>query len=112
MSSSQPFYIKQNDRLQALVRTFKNSDNSAIDLTLATSVTFRMIPLNSSVPKVNAAATVTDAAAGEVTYQWAAGDTDTPGTYRAEYQVEFAGVTPLTVPTKSDFYIYVEPELG
>lgn len=110
--SSDAFHIKQNDRLRPLVRTLRNSDGSVIDLSSATSVAFRMVPLGGTTPKVAGSAAITDAEAGEVTYQWAAGDTDTPGTYRAEYQVEFSGITPLTVPTLNDFFIHVEPELG
>ena len=53
------------------------------------SVRLRMRAEHSATLKVDAAAVVTDAAAGAVRYDWAAGDLDTAGRYRAWWQVTF-----------------------
>jgi hypothetical protein len=58
------FYIKRGDRGPSLEVTLQNPGGTAIDLTNATGVTFRM---TSSTP-VDAAATIVDAAAGAVRY--------------------------------------------
>lgn len=87
----------------------------AVDLTGST-VTFRMRPMGSSTLKVNAAAQIVNASAGQVQYVWAAPDVDTAGVYLcwwvvtsggktqdvAEQVIEFAGHTPP--------HLYVEPE--
>lgn len=65
-----------------------------------------------SVAKVNAAATVEDAASGSVSYPWLAADTDVAGTYEAEFEVTFAGGEKRTFPADSYFYVTVIPDLA
>lgn len=78
----------------------------AIDLTTASSVKFIMVPVSSSTPKVNAAATfASDRTTGGVSYSWGATDTDTVGLYKAEWEVTWADATKQTFP--SDDYLYV-----
>lgn len=79
------------------VRATLKSGGDPVDLTGA-SVKFIMRLPGASAPKVNAAATVEDAAAGKVAYTFIAADLDTPGDYWAEWQVTFGGGAVQTFP--------------
>ncbi len=102
-------YMKQGDRLPALRMQLTDSSGAPLDLTGA-SVTFRMRSTGGSL-KVNAAATIVDAATGVVQYAWAAADTDTVGGYQAEWACTFAGST-QTVPTRDYVTVVVVDALG
>lgn len=87
--------MKAGDTWPALVTTLEDSAGP-LDLTTATGVTMRMA--SPTVSMTNLSCTITDAANGVVSYQWQAGDTDTPGTYKAEFAVSFGGGTIQTAP--------------
>ena len=91
-------YVKQNDRRPAAPAILKRG-GTIVDLTSATSVTFKMRRINSLDLKVDNSAYVTDASAGAVEYRWAAIDTDTSGEYLAEWEVLWSDGTTETFPT-------------
>lgn len=105
------FFIKQNDTSPALAVTLQDDDGNAIDLTGA-SVDFHMSPLDDSTLMVDSAATIADASAGEVKYEWSSGDTDTVQRYEAEFEVTYADGTIETFPNSENIIIRVEEELG
>lgn len=72
------------------------------DLTSST-VKFQMRAEGSSTLKVDAAATITTAAAGEVRYDWVAGNVDTVGDYVAWWRVTTAGKSQDT----QEFAVYI-----
>lgn len=80
------FYIKQGDTSPSFEVTLLDANRDPVDLTGAT-VQFRMSTRAGVAPVVDAAASVIDAAAGRVAYNWVAGDTDTVGTYLAEFVI-------------------------
>lgn len=84
------FFIKQNDTSPALQVTLKDANGSAIDLS-ASTVRFHMREIGATTAKVDASATVADADNGIVYYSWSAADTDTMGSFEAEFEVTFAG---------------------
>lgn len=105
------FSIKRNDRQPTFDVTLEAPAGTPVDLTGCT-VKLIMTKDGSSSSKVNAAATVTSAADGEVSYSWGATDTDTAGLYRAEWEVTFAGGTKRTFPAEDYLYVNVLPDLA
>lgn len=110
------FTIKQNDTRppwEADIRQdFGEPGEAALDLTTATTVMFKMRPLDgSTVPKIDAAATIVSPLAGTVRYTWAAGDTDTPGDYQAEIEITWSDGGVQTVPNVGYFDITIVDDL-
>jgi hypothetical protein len=90
--------MKQNDTRPATDPTL-NRGGTAINLTDAASVTFKLRYFGRKELKVNSACVITDAVNGKVEYRWQAGDTDTPGKYHAEYEVLWLDGSVETFPT-------------
>ena len=103
------FKIKQGDELPVLDVTLVNADGTALNLTTATGVDFRMRLPGETAYRVNAAGSILVAASGTVRYEWAAGDTDVAGQYDAEFVATFSGARTLTAPTCGCFTVTVEP---
>lgn len=106
------FTIKKNDRLPAIEAICKDSDGNPVDLTSATAAKFIMKAAASGTAKVNATATITSPTAGLVRYDWAASDTDTSGTYNAEFEITFPTSLPMTFPNSEYIVINVVSDLG
>lgn len=104
------FYIKQNDTSPTLRASLTDYNGNSINITGAT-VMLHMIDLSGTV-KVNTACTINDASGGIVDYEWVAGDTDTVGTYKAEWEVTYADSTVETFPNNGHETIVVTEELN
>ena len=99
------FYIKQNDTVPSLRAALKNGSGDAVDLTGATCQ-FHMRPIGSTTITVDASAQIVTEATGIVQYNWIAADTDTVGSYQAEFEVTYSDGTIETFPNNG--YIRVE----
>lgn len=77
-------------------------------------VFFRMATLDGGEPVVFAAAAITDADEGEVTYTPIWGDTATPGLFLAEFIVHYGAdaSNPQTFPNEGYLLIQVSPQAG
>ncbi|RCU47919.1 DUF2479 domain-containing protein [Haloplanus salinus] len=104
------FKITQNDTYPAISGTCKDDGGNPVDITGAT-VRFHLKAPGSETPKVNESASILDAAAGRVAYQWIAGDTDTPGTFFAEFEVTHSDGNPETFPS-DPLVVYIREELA
>ena len=92
------FTLKAHDRLPSIQAALTTA-GAPVDLTGATGVNFIMKATQGNTVKVNAAATIVTAATGVVRYDWLAIDTDTPGSFQAEWQVTWTGGKKQTFPT-------------
>ena len=104
------FNLKKGDRLPKLRATLVDGAGAAINLAGA-SIVFRMRPQRGGALKVNAAATIVDAATGVVEYSWAAVDVDTEGVFVGEFAVTLAGLV-QTVPASGYVLVCIEPVLA
>jgi hypothetical protein len=111
------FSIKQNDTAPSIAATLKDSGGLPVDLTGA-QVKFIMATrpngaqVEHDAAKVDAAASIVDAAAGEVRYDWQATDTDTAGVFDAEWEVTYASGAVETFPSGEYLIIKVLEDLG
>lgn len=103
--------IKTGDLYPPLIATLTDSAG-VVNLTTATSVTLRMTNRIGANVIDDAVCTVTNAASGEVQYDWRAGDTDAAGIYYCEFHVTFAGVMPTTFPNDSYHIVEILPSLS
>lgn len=99
------FFIKQNDTSPAMLATLQDANGNAVNLTGAT-VRFHMRPVGSTQVMVDQAATLVTPLSGVVRYDWVGADTDTIGSYQAEFEVTYADASIETFP--NDGYIRVE----
>lgn len=99
------FYIKQNDTSPSMLATLQDASGVAVDISAA-SIRFHMRQIGSSQITVDAQATIVDALAGEIRYDWQAADTAKIGSYQAEFEVTYADASIETFP--NDGYIRIQ----
>lgn len=109
--TSTTFYITEGDTARSLRRQLVESDGTAIDLTNASAVQFRMATTHYDT-LVDAACTITDAANGWVQYDWQAGDTDQQGTHKAEFTITYNDGTIETVPNDGFMEVVINKKIG
>lgn len=105
------FTIKQGDLLPAISASLTDSTGAAVDLTGA-SAAFVLRSSTAAAPVVNAAATVTAATAGKVSYSWATGNTGTAGDYQAEWIITFPGGGKQTFPSVGYTSVSIQENLS
>ncbi len=111
--------MKRHDtRPRVRVQLMKNvgdDDEAAVDLSAASGVKFimRLSTANAgSAPDVEAAADITSASTGVVTYTWATGDTATPGVYEGEFQITWEDGGVETIPNEDYITVTVVDDLN
>lgn len=103
------FRIKQNDTSPELEAALSDATGTAINLNGA-SVRFHMRRAGGPVV-VDAAATIVTAAAGLVRYVWTAGNTNTAGSYQAEFEVTYGDGSIETFPNSSNIQVDIMADL-
>lgn len=104
------FYIKQNDTVPSIRATLKNGSGNAVDLA-STTIRFHMRALGGTSAKVDAAASIINANTGIVQYDWDAADTDTVGSYQAEFEVTYSDSTVETFPNNGYILIKITDDI-
>ena len=99
------FYIKQNDTVPSLRAALENGSGTAVDLTGATCQ-FHLREIGKTSVTTDSTAQIVNEATGIVQYNWVADDTDTVGSYQAEFEVTYSDGTIETFPNNG--YIRVE----
>jgi len=99
------FYIKQNDTVPSLRAALENGSGDAVDLTGATC-RFHLREIGKTTVTTDSTAQIVTEATGIVQYNWVAADTDTVGSYQAEFEVTYSDGTIETFPNNG--YIRVE----
>jgi len=102
------FQMKPGDRKYAL--QYKLSDYAeGGGLLTGASVQFQMMDMNGATV-VDAAGVVLDAD-GIVAYEWAEGDSDTPGTYRAEFKITFSDSLVQHYPSAGFIVVQIDADV-
>jgi hypothetical protein len=84
--------LYENNIAQPVVDQIKVGTR-AYNISIGATVKFKMREYDSSTLKVDAAATITNASSGEVSYDWILADVDTPGQYYGWWEITDAGST-------------------
>lgn len=100
--------MRQNDRLPTLT-TVAFTEGQRVDLTVFASITFRMVASDGTV-KI-AAGTATGDVNGNLSYAWAAGDTDTVGEYEVVFRALDGTGKRQTFPTGYNLRVVIVPDL-
>jgi uncharacterized protein YfaS (alpha-2-macroglobulin family) len=103
------FYIKTGDLLP-LIRAQLTGAGGRPQKLDGAAVEFHMRDAAGTLV-VNANATVENAARGVVSYAWVTADTDTAGTYSAEFEVSVAGKA-MTFPNDSNITVVIADEVA
>lgn len=105
------FFIKQNDTSPAIQATLSDAAGAAVDLSGA-SVRFHMRAVGNTTAKVDAAAVISNATGGIVYYNWQAANTDTLGSYEAEFEVTFSGGEIETFPNNRFIQVEITDDIA
>jgi len=100
--------LKQHDTARSITDVLKLGDQ-VIDLTDASVV---LIIKGRNTPAVRRDATITNAAAGAVSYKPVAEDVENPGSFDLEWEITFQSGDVLSVPTHSYARLIINPDLG
>ena len=102
--------IKQGNLWPPLTAYLHQADGAPVPLDADTVVHFVMVN-ETNIVVVDSTVDVIDPAAAFVQYVWRRGDTDVPGSYKAEFIVVLPGDNPVTIPNDNVILITITPAL-
>lgn len=109
-----PIILRQGDTLPKVTVTVRDSTGALVDLSQAgTTVAFKLISATGAVIVNYAAATISNASAAQVTYQFLTSDTVnvTPGMYQGVFRITYPDASSQTVPTYPPEAPYISIQL-
>lgn len=113
MSNVPDFTMKQNDTGPPFEIVVMTGLREVVDLTGVTAPEFHMRRRRTKELVVDATAEISNAIGGLLAYNWAAGDTDTPGLYEAEFQITLPnGEGTISIPNDGHYLIEIVPEIA
>jgi len=98
-----PFIIKQNDTLPALIVRIKTREVLlggviSFDLDGVTGITFSMIDNCGNLKISEQSGTILCSSGGTIQYSWQNGDTDEAGKFTGEFELNYSNGGKLSVP--------------
>ena len=110
------FAIKRNDRRPYLEAQFFQPDGvTPLNITAALGIQMVMRLKGTKIndaPKIKAPCLVINALEGKVQYRWEDGDTDTPGMFEYEFEIEWVGGELQTLPQNGYFLLQILDDVG
>lgn len=103
------FTIKQSDTSPSLQVTFQDAEGNPVNI-VGASIDFYMESLD-GILVVDAPMTIVNGQGGIAKYDWQIGDTDSPGTYYAEFKVTYGDGSVETFPNNTNSTIIIYPSL-
>jgi hypothetical protein len=103
--------MKQDDRKPDLTAKLVNDAGTAYDLSGCT-VKFFMKDSQGTIKINGTSASIVNAATGQVKYEWATGDTDTPGTFYGLFQVVYSAGIVMSAPAQNFIEIIIEKKIA
>jgi hypothetical protein len=109
---AEQFVLRQNDTASVITGVLRDQNDDPVDIASAT-IKFRMTPADGGDPKVDATAANdqngdgSDGSKGNVSYEWQAADTDTPGYYLADWTVTYSGGKIQAFPNATHILVQV-----
>lgn len=101
--------LKAGDTLPYFEATLVDATGSPLDLT---GCTVRVvIAQRNRAPIVDAEVELLDAPAGRIRHKWDEGETDEPGRYSVEAEIEWSNGERQTVPSSGYGQVTIEPKL-
>ncbi len=104
--------MKVDEQLPEIQAVLKDDNDSIVNLTGIMGIRFIMTDKATGTVKVDAPATVITPSAGLVKYSWEEADTDTAGTYNAEWEVQFADGKLESFPNWKNLQVKIFQDLG
>jgi hypothetical protein len=105
------FNIKEGDTRPSLEAQLLDENNEPRNLQGA-SVRFHMEDVDTGSVVVDAEAGILNAQDGRVIYEWQNGDTDEPGRYEAEFEVDYGNGEVETFPNNGYIGVYVDDDIA
>ncbi len=100
--------VKKGDLLPKVTARLLDGNGAPVNLTGCT-VVFRLFAGIGGTPIWSHVATILDAAQARVEYAWAAGDTDTPGLFFADFRATDSMARSQSFPNDGYFEVEITP---
>lgn len=107
------FVLRQGDHGQLIAATLRDQDDEPQNISGA-DIRLKMAPIEGGLAVLDVEASndqVDPATTGQVSYEWQASDTVTPGHYLAEWEVTFVDDSVVTFPNAGYVHILITPQL-